>query len=287
MQPWFFFALLSVFALAGSELSQKISLTQKANISAITNNFFVWTLQGIGGLIIAVILGQFAISLSGGQFIRLALVAIAYFLGGTFFYTSYKGNSPSLSIVLGSVSVIVSTTLGIVIFQEGTSIEKFVGIAFILFAIIIANYQQKERFSKYNLFALLGGICFGIAYTLDKSFAIKLSPAMYVSILSLSVAFVSILLKGKSIVNEARPLKLHNFYPIFAAATFGILFNFFTFSSYNTGGNVGVVDAMNNSSVFIVILFEILLLKDRTNLSKKLLAACFVGVGIWTLSGLS
>jgi len=58
---WYFFAILSVFALAGAEFSQKIALSHKANISAVTNNFFVWIFQGIGGIIIAV-LGVFLLS---------------------------------------------------------------------------------------------------------------------------------------------------------------------------------------------------------------------------------
>lgn len=285
MQAWFIFALFSVFAIAGSELSQKISLTQKANISAITNNFFVWTLQGIGGLLIAIILRQFEFSLSSTQLCKLGAVALVYFLGGTSFYTSYKGNSPSISIVLGTVSVIISTTLGIAFLGEGKSIEKFVGIAIILFAIIIANYQKKEKFSKFNLFALLGGLCFGTAYTLDKSFVLKIPPAMYVALLCFSVAIVSAILKGKHIIKEAKVLKLPNFYPMFSSACFGTLFNFFTFRAYSLGGNVGVIDAMNNSNVFIVILLEMLLLKDRTNLTRKIMAAMLVGVGVWILSG--
>jgi len=271
--------------MACAELSQKISLTQKAKISAITNNFFVWTLQGIGGLIIAAFLGQFAFSLSSEQFFKLVLVALVYFFGGTFFYTSYKGNSPSISIVLGSVSVIVSTTLGIIFFQEGTSPVKFIGIALILFAIVVANYQKSERFSKFNLFAFLGGICFGVAFTLDKSFALQLPPAIYVALLCFSVAIVSAILKGKHVISEAKPLKLHNYYPMVASATFGTLFNFFTFRSYSLGGNVGMVDAMNNSNVFIVIVLEMFLLKDRKNLARKTSAAMLVGIAIWVLSG--
>ena len=286
MQPWFFFTLLSVIAMACDELSQKVALTQKANISAITNNFFVWTLQGVGGLLIAGILGQFSFTLTSIQLIKLLVVAFVYFLGGTLFYTSYKGNSPSISIVLGSVSVIVSTTLGIIFFQEGTSLNKFVGIALVLFAIVIANIQKKDRFNRFNLLALFGGICFGIAYTLDKSFALQLPPGMYVALLCFSVAIVSIVLRGKHIISEAKPLKLHNFYPMFASATFGTLFNFFTFKSYGLGGNVGVVDAMNNANVFLVILMEILLLRDRSNLTKKIIAAGLVGAGIWLLSGI-
>lgn len=284
MQPWFIFALLSIFAIAGSEISQKVSLTQKVNISAITNNFFVWTLQGIGGVILLLLLSQSFPTLNTSEWVRLAAVAIVYFLGGTFFYTSYKANSPSISIILGSISVVVSTILGILIFNESTSPLKFVGIALILTAIVIVNYQKNAKFSKYNLYAFIGGLCYGIAYNIDKSFAVTISPAVYVALMCFSVAIVSLLLKPRHIASDTKRMKPLDFRPILASAFFGTLFNFFTFMSYKNTGNVGIVDAMNNSSIFLVILFEIFLLKDRTHLARKLVAAGVVTVGIGLLS---
>lgn len=284
MELWFIFAFLSIFAIAGSELSQKISLTQKANISAITNNFFVWSMQGIGGLILAILLNQTTINLDLFSMLRLGMVALVYFLGGTFFYTSYKANSPSISIILGSVSVVVSTTLGIIFLAESTMPVKFLGIFLILLSIIIINLQKTEKFNKYNLFALMGGLCYGVAYTLDKSLVANVSPALYVSLMCISVAVVSLTLKSKQIISEARLLKKQNYYPMISSAFFGTLFNFFTFMSYSKGGNVGSIDALNNSSIFIVILLEIVILKDKSNLFKKVVCAVIALSGIFLLS---
>lgn len=284
MQNWFIFALLSVFVIAGSEISQKVSLTQKVNISAITNNFFVWTLQGFGGIILVILLGQNIPTLTPTSLLKLILVAVVYFLGGTFFYTSYKANSPSISIILGSISIVVSTILGIMIFGESRSIEKLIGIALILFSIIFVNYRQGTNISKYNLFAIIGGLCYGVAYNIDKSFAIVIPPASYVTLMCFSVAAVSIIAKSKHILSDTKRMRPKDFRPILASSFFGTLFNFFTFMSYKNSGNVGVVDAMNNSSIFIIILFEILLLKDRTNLMKKLISAGIVTIGIGLLS---
>jgi len=284
MQPWFVFALLSVFAIAAAEIAQKVSLTHKADVSAITNNFFVWTFQGIGGLALAYTFKQTTFHLLPNDWLRLAAVAVIYFFGGTFFYTSYKTNSPSISIILGSISVVVSTTLGIIFFNESTQLGKFAGLAMILFAIVAVNYNRQDRFTKHNLYAFLGGLCYGTGYTLDKSFAIHMPPMAYVGLMCLSVAFVSLILKAGSIIKESRKLSPPNFIRMAVAGLFGILFNFFTFTAYSKNGNVGVVDAMNNSSVFLVILMEMVLLKDRTNFVKKLSCAALVGAGMVILS---
>ena len=284
MEQWFILALISVFAIAGSEISQKISLTHKANISAVTNNFVVWTLQGIGGLLLAISFHQLNTSLSLNDYLRLFAVAVAYFFGGTFFYTSYKSNSPSISIILGSVSIVISTSLGIILFRENSSFQKFIGIAIILISIIIVNYTKKERINKYNFFAFLGGAFYGLAYTLDKSNVLRTNPTIYVALMSFSVAIISLIIRPFHIIKEVKKLKKTNYYSMFSAAFFGTLFNLFTFLSYSKGGNVGIVDAMNNSSIFLIIFLEILILKDRSKLKKKIVCAVFILLGIILLS---
>ncbi len=286
METWFIFALLSIAVLAGSEISQKISLSQDVNISAITNNFYVWTMQGLVGIVLALILGQFAVTFTPLLILKLIAVGIVYFLGGTFFYTSYKGNSPSISIVLGTISVVISNILGNIFLNDPLSTTKIIGVAFILSAIFFLNFNKSEKFNKYNLYAILGGICFGVAFTLDKSFVINISPFMYLGLMCLTVALVSLITSIKLIVRETKTLVAKNFIPMISSATFGSAFNLFTFFAYKNGANVGIADAMNNSSIFLVIGLEILLLKDKTNLTRKLLAASVALIGI-VLIGIS
>jgi drug/metabolite transporter (DMT)-like permease len=280
MFTWFVFALLSIFVLAGSEISQKISLTQKVNISAVTNNFFVWTFQGIAGLVLALLFNQIHLDITPTLLLKLLALGIVYFLGGTFFYSSFKGNSPSISVILGSISVVISSTLGIIFFNESTNNFKFLGLALILSSILFLNLNKSEKLNKFNLLALAGGTCYGLAYTLDKSFVLQLNPIFYISLLCFTVALVSITLRSKQIISEAKTLKIQNYYPMLMSAFFGTLFNLFTFLAYSKGADVGIVDAMNNSSIFLIILIEILFLNDRTSLKRKLLCATLATVGI-------
>lgn len=170
---WLLFAFLSLFALVGSELSQKISLTGKKNLSAITNNFYVWTFQGIGGLVLALALGGFLIPTDTQVWLKLLLNGVIYFIAGTLYYTSYKANSASISIILGSFSAIVSTSLGILFLGEEFSLLKLLGVALVLAGIAYVNYSKELKFSLPNLYALGGGIAFGIAYTVDKSIVVS------------------------------------------------------------------------------------------------------------------
>jgi drug/metabolite transporter (DMT)-like permease len=280
MNSWFIFATLSIFTLAFSEIAQKVSLSQKVDISAITNNFYVWCWQGTLGLILAISTGNLALITSPTQLAKLLILAVAYFLGGTFFYTSYKGNSSSISVILGSISILVSTTLGTIFFQETMTIQKFAGILLILSAIVLVNLNKSEKFNKYNLYAFLGGMCYGVAYTLDKSFALNLHPFSYLMYMCYSIALVSVVTSFKLIITETKKLQIPNFYPMFFSGLFGASFNSFTFFSYRYGGQVGIADAMNTSSIFLIIILEVLFLKDRTQLGKKILCALIAFMGI-------
>lgn len=283
MPLWLIFSILSSIVLAGSELSQKISLTQKVNLSAITNNFYVWILQGTIGIILATIFGQFSLEIDNHTIIKLVLIGIIYFIGGTSFYSSYKGNSPSISIILGTISVIFSSLLGTVFLNDKFTLVKVLGISLILSAIIFLNFNKTEKLNKYNLFAIIGGISFGIAYTIDKSIATVISPFMYLGFMCFSVAIVSFILSSKLIIRETKSLSLKNFIPMVSSSSFGSAFNLFTFFSYTHGANVGISDAINNTSVFIVILLEAILLKDKNNLKRKIFAATIAILGVFII----
>jgi len=280
MPLWFILVLISVFSVAVAEISQKVSMTRKLNISSVTNNFYVWSMMSLAGLFLSLLSGNLTFITKPLDIIRLLILGVVYFFGGTLYYTSYKGNSPSISQILASISVIVSTVLGILLFDEGLSTIKFAGILLILISIVFLNINNNEKFNKYNLLALLGGICYGLAYTIDKSFALNLHPFSYLIWMSLSVAIVSFISKPKLIILESKKMSANDFIPITVSFAFFTIFDVSNFFAYKNGASVGVVDAMNSVAIFLVILAEIVILKDKTNIKKKLLCAIIALSGV-------
>lgn len=286
MKIWLLFAFLSMFTLAGAELSQRAAMTSKKDISAVTNNFFIWSLQGTAGFIVALLTFSSLNldSLNTAFWSKLVLLAVLYFIGGTLYYTSYKASNISISIILMSLSSLVSSTLGIIFLHESTNWVKYLGVLLIIIAIAAVRYTKgKQNWSKYNLFALLGGLVYGFTFTLDKSFIVAgISPFWYLGFMSGSVGVVSAILGFKIIRDDLRKLEFNDFYPMFSSAFFGVLFNLMTFFAYVNHGDVGKIDAINNSVVFVVILAEYLFFKERDSMLKKVLASilAFVGMAI-------
>ncbi|MBI2464616.1 EamA family transporter [Candidatus Shapirobacteria bacterium] len=215
---------------------------------------------------------------------QFAPITVLYFLGGTFYYQSFKSKSVSISAVLATISSVITTVLGIVLYNESTDPLKFIGSAFIIGAIFMVNFHRNSHFDKYNLYALLGGIFYGFAYTLDKHFVLNSSPDFYQIVLCFAVGMASFVFSPFRIVRELKKYHHGLLISILSSIFFFFLFQKFYFLAYTRGGEVGRIDVLNNTTIFIVILLEYFLLKDRSNLRQKLLSAIVAVIGATLLS---
>lgn len=280
---WFLLALGAVFTLAIAELTQQKLLTKAdAAYSPRTSSVLTFLVQWI--LAIPVVLlcftqeqvfGWINSTLSLQVLCVTALASIAM----VFYLKSFVVKSISFSQIFGTTSVIVSTALGIALFSESTSLVKFAGIALVLLAIVILAYKNTHV-EKNNYYALLSGLIFGICFTLDKSITMHVEPVVYVFWSFILVAIFGFLLRPREVVKSVREVGYHGLTPIVISGVGYFLYNILTFSAYRAGGDVGSVDAINNTVVFLVIGFEFLIMRRRHSLWRKLLTALLACLGV-------
>ncbi|MCA9381260.1 EamA family transporter [Candidatus Dojkabacteria bacterium] len=272
---WFFFTLFSVFGLVAAELSQRVSMKKVEDISAEANNFIVWLIISSVGLITSLLTGQLDFSpINLNYLLYFAAIGVIYFWGGTLFYSSYKGLSAAVGMTLVTFSAIVSTTIGVLFLNEGFSISKIFGIGMIIFAIFLVNYNKEFKLNKFALLALGGAGLYGIAYSIDKALVLQLNPYTYLFLFALSIAVTSLIFRPKKIINDlTKKAKLGNYKVMLLAGLSFSIFNLFTFRAYSAGGHVGVIDAINNTSVFGILLIEYFFFNERKNILKKIIAA--------------
>jgi drug/metabolite transporter (DMT)-like permease len=270
--------------VAIADVSQKVSLKGQSPLSSITNNFLVWNGIGVLSLTYLLLSRQPLPSVNYAYFIQLLPMTVLYFLGGSFYYQSFKSKSVSLSAVLATVSSVISTFLGIILYHESTHPLKFIGSIVVVIAIILVNFHKNSHFDKYNLYALVGGIFYGFAYTLDKHFILNSSPDFYQTVLCFAVGSASLVFSPARIVSELKQFKQSLLPSIFSSIIFFFLYQKFYFYAYTIGGEVGRIDVLNNTTIFIVIFLEYFLLHERSNLSKKIVAASIATVGATILA---
>ena len=96
-------------------------------------------------------------------------------------------------------------------------------------------------------------------------------------------SFALFLQKPKELMATVRGSNLYTYKPVVFSGVGYFAYNFATFTSYSIGGEVGRVDAINNSQVFLIILFEYFILKQKENTIRKFVTAGIAFSGVMIL----
>ena len=282
---WFTLTIFSVFALAVAELTQQHLLNLKNAFNERTSAILTFLIQ-----VFLVVPFIFALGLSGQLFSVFSLNVFPKMLAVTFiasiamifYFKSFRVKNISISTIFNSFSAIVSTSLGIIFFSESSSHLKFLGILLILLAIIVMNYKNAIL-EKNHLYGLFAGSIYGISYTLDKSIVQSVHPLIYIFWICLMIAVWAFIIDNKSVRNSLKGKALISYKPIAISGASYFLFNVFTFSAYRLGGEVGRIDAINNSEIFLIILFEFFILRHTQGTVRKLFSAGLAILGVFIL----
>lgn len=282
---WFYFSLLSITALALGDLTQQHILNSSSRINERMSGALTFFVQSMATIPIILILGltpSFFEIFSKGLYPNLLVVTVIGSTALLFYLKSFKVKNISISTILVSSSVIVSTFLGIVFFKESINLYKFIGIAFILGAIFYLNFRNSI-IEKNHIYGLFAGLLFGTMYTLDKSIVINTHPIIYIFWAFLLTSIFAFSVGIKENTRILTTLTFTDFKPILISAAGYFFYNICTFFAYKVGGEVGRVDAINNSQVFLIILVEYFVFKQREEILKKVLSATAAIFGILIL----
>lgn len=282
---WFNLSLLSIIALAVAELMQQHILHTRRDFDERTSGVLVIFIQSLFTLPIILLTdlrSQVFSIFQTPNWPYIFLVTLIVSIAMIYYLRSLMVKSISISNIFVSLSMVVSTALGIVLFNEGYYLTKFVGIALILFAIVSLNFKNIY-IEKNNLYGLLAGMFFGVAYTLDKKIVLGVEPIIYIFWSFALTSFFGFIADPKTVTKAIAKARISSFKPIFYSGVGYFLYNFFTFNAYRIGGEVGRIDAINNSQVFIVLLVEYFVFKNTKGMSRKIFAAFVAFFGVFLL----
>ena len=282
---WFAFSLLSILVLALAELAQQYLLHTKKYFDERTSVVLTFLIQSILTIPIIFFSGLKArvytvFLLDTFPFILLVTLISSFAM--IFYLRSFKVNNISISSIFVSLSTVVSTSMGVVFFNEGIYLYKVLGIVLVLLAIISLNVKNLSL-EKNHFYGLVAGALFGIAYTLDKKIVQSVDPIIYIFWVFTLVAFFGFLFNPKAVIDMVKNARFEYYRPILISGIGYFLYNFFTFSAYKVGGEVGRVDAINNSQVFLIILVEYFIIRHKDNISRKLISAGIAFTGVMIL----
>ena len=283
---WFILSLLSITSLAAAELiQQKVLKSGKGGVDERNSTVLTYLLP-ITLVYLFIMLTEYRtgfLSVFRREiFLYLALSSFTASAGVYFYLKSFKTKNISFSLVFISLSSVVSTMLGIIFFGESTHFLKFVGIGLIIGSIASLNYKNS-RIEKNNLYGLIAGLFFGITFTLDKLIVLDTNPIVYLFWSFLLVTIGTFFLNPRAVIRTIKVIKFVEYKPLMISGLGFLLFNLFAFFAYTYGGEVGRVDAINNTEIFLVILAEFFIFKHKDDVKRKLLTAFIAFVGVLLL----
>lgn len=130
---------------------------------------------------------------------------------------------------------------------------------------------------------MAAGFIFGISYAFDKNIVLEIHPLIYILWTFLLIAVWDFVFGCKKVLGSLKDKKISAYKLILISGIAYFLFNLFTFTAYTYGGEIGRIDAINNSQIFLIILFEYFILKNTNQTAKKLLSAALAVLGILIL----
>ena len=220
--------------------------------------------------------------------VPIIIVSAVKFIGNKASYTAMKFIPISVVYILGLSSTVFTNILGVIIYHESVTPIKMVGITLVILSIIILFYERhhlRHLFNKYALFVILSAVFYSIGWLLDKYFGLNVDFFIFrflYSVVNMVIFFMidmNEMAEGHKAFNE-KPKKL--IIPLLVVSFLYFAYALAYMAAYKNGAEAGKVDAINNIGVFVVIALEAFILKDKTNLLKKIVSAiiCVIGVSL-------
>lgn len=282
---WLYLALSSTILFTTLDLIQRVVAIDSKYPRAAAVVF------NVTAMLLAVIL----FFLTGGQkdfilpkepiawiFMFSAVVFYGLFERGRFF--AAKMLDASVFTIISNITLPITFIGTIFLYSESVSINKIVGIALILLALIVVSIQKniKNEISLKGILLATGMFIFlGLAWVLDKKGALYFGASGYnIIVWTLPVVFVYLpYVKRSKIVYE---FKLGS-WKIFIMALINVVGYFLQLKALQIGQASKVIPIVQLASLFTVIA-GIYILKEKDYAKQKIFAGVVAILGAYLLS---
>ena len=256
-------------------------LMKKENSDPYAQTVAFYGIVGLFALLIAVFRGGFHYQISTGQLPLFVLIAI---VAGAASVVGFKAlkliEASELSILLSSSRLWV--VLGAFIFlQEGFSIQKLLGTVIILFGIATSQWNKHNFTMNQGVILALLAAFFYATTELISFFILRNFDATSFAVYTNWLPILALLLvRPKSIKKLSFYFKRNNAINIALVSISDVLATLFLFYAYQTGRNASQIGPIMATQTILTVLLGIIILKERNNMTKKIMGAVVVVVGV-------
>lgn len=277
LNDWKFYIIIYLIVSVIFNQGYKLITKKMLNDGAITI-----LIQIISSMMCIILIPLFKFKLPSDYrvYIFLFIAIIFYTLNDRLGTTARKGIDASIYSILKQLSTVFMIIMGILFFKEEFILNKIIGALLIIFSNILVFYNKENfKFNKYLVFGIIANISLAIALFIDVNYSSKFNLAFYVLLtflIPLILIFIFERIKIKEIINE---FKISNKLILFLTSISWTLMMITKLKSYELG-NIIIVAPLTSLTVILNIIVSYFLLKEKSNLIKKIIAGTIIIIGI-------
>lgn len=280
---WFYYTLASVIFFTSLYFIQKTLATESKNPRATAVIFNVFAI--LSALIIFVITrsyNSFVLPSNPEAWIFLGVACFCYgmFERGRFY--AAKLIDVSILAIISNVSLVVGVLGSFIIYTEVPTFGKLLGGVLILIALILVSYtdSKKSVSLKGVLFGILMYTFLGLGWMLDKKGALYFNTGTY-NLLAWSLPFVFIYFPYVKISHLKLEFKKSS-WRLILMAVINVLAYVLQLKALTLQESSRIIPIVQTSTIFAVLI-GIFLLKERSNLKRKIFAGILCILGVYLL----
>lgn len=279
LMNWEFFAFISIISTSIAALFERALMRDDTSNPISFAIIFQFVLGAIT-LCLALVFGKFILPTDGTMWFRYIISAFLWAGSTVASLNAMKLLPVGEAIIIGTFNVIVTITLGIILFNEQLTPNAILGTLLIILAILIVFSEKLSFKSKSGIiFALLSALFGGIA-VINDIFILKTYEAFsYTTIMSFLPGLVLLSFFPKQLIKN---YSLFNFKIIKTMMLLAFFYSIQAVTYYmaiEQNAPISNLSPLSKSSIILTVLLAAIFLKERTHIPKKIFAAIIVTVG--------
>jgi drug/metabolite transporter (DMT)-like permease len=278
---WQLLIAISVLLYSLSVVLQRILLKNDKSEPVSFSVFFQVGVSIVIAILVLVIQGRIPIPDLHQISWSVLAMTVSYVAANIFIFKSLKITEASRFAVIFSSKTLFAVLGTSLFFREGLILIQWLGVILILLGVVIVSIKKLDgKFNRGDLLALVAALIFGLANINDRFLVKFFDPYSYVVVGFLLPGLAIALFYPKKMINLKNYLKgsflwkmmiLCLLYGLSAVAFFMVL---------QTTSNSSQLFAINSFGVIVTVVLSILILKEKTELPKKILGAVVGVIGL-------
>lgn len=213
----------------------------------------------------------------------LVLACVFYALNDRLCTTVREGMDTSVYTIIKQFSTVFMIFAGIFFFKEDLILSKIAGAFLIVFSNVLVFFDRgKLRLDKYVVLGLLASLCVALALFIDVNYSDQFNLAFYVGFALVVPAIMILIAERIKPATLRQELSICDRKFLLITGVSGALLTIARLAAFQAG-EVIVVAPLCSLSILLNVLFEMVVLKQRKDLKKKVLAGLLVIISIWLI----